>query len=39
MWLAGLALASAAVWWLWSRWGLLRAWIVGAPVLMLCCGG
>jgi sortase A len=34
LWLAGLALASAAVWWLWSRWGLLRAWIVGAPVLL-----
>jgi sortase A len=34
LWLAGLALASAGVWWLWSRWGLLRAWIVGAPVLL-----
>jgi sortase A len=34
LWLAGLALASAAVWWLWSRWGILRAWIVGAPVLL-----
>jgi sortase A len=33
-WLAGLAIASAAVWWLWSRWGILRAWIVGAPVLL-----
>jgi sortase A len=34
LWLSGLALASVAVWWLWSRWGLLRAWIVGAPVLL-----
>jgi sortase A len=34
LWLAGLALASAVVWWLWSRWGLLRAWILGAPVLL-----
>jgi sortase A len=34
LWLAGLALASAAVWWLWSRWGILRAWVVGAPVLL-----
>jgi len=22
------------VWWLWSRWGILRAWVVGAPVLL-----
>jgi sortase A len=34
LWLAGLAAASAAVWWLWSRWGLLRTWLVGAPVLL-----
>lgn len=34
LWIAGLALASAAVWWLWGRWGILRAWIVGAPVLL-----
>jgi sortase A len=34
LWLAGLGVASAAVWWLWSRWGILRAWIVGAPVLL-----
>jgi sortase A len=34
LWLAGLALASAAVWWLWARWGILRAWIVGAPILL-----
>jgi hypothetical protein len=33
-WLAGLAIASAAVGWLWSRWGILRAWIVGTPVLL-----
>jgi len=34
LWLAGLAAASAAVWWLWARWGLLRTWIVGAPILL-----
>jgi sortase A len=34
LWLAGLAVASAAVWWLWSRLGILRAWIIGAPVLL-----
>ncbi len=34
LWLAGAALSSAAVWWLWARWGLLRAWIIGAPVLL-----
>ena len=33
LWLAALALASAAVWWLWSRWGL-RGWIVGTPILL-----
>jgi len=34
LWLAGLVAASAAVWWLWARWGILRAWIIGAPVLL-----
>jgi sortase A len=34
LWLAGLAVASAAVWWLWSRLGILRAWIIGAPLLL-----
>jgi sortase A len=34
LWLAGLALGSVAVWWLWSRWGLLRAWLIGAPILL-----
>jgi sortase A len=34
LWLAGLAVASVAVWWLWSRLGILRAWIIGAPVLL-----
>lgn len=34
LWLACLAAALAAVWWLWSRWGILRARIVGAPVLL-----
>jgi len=34
VWLAGLALVSACTWWLWARWGLLRTWIIGAPVLL-----
>lgn len=34
LWMGGLVLASAAVWWLWFRWGLLRTWLVGAPVLL-----
>jgi sortase A len=33
LWLGALAAASAACWWLWSYWGLLRTWIIGAPVL------
>lgn len=33
-WLAGLAAATAATWWLWARWGLLRTWLIGAPVLL-----
>ena len=33
LWVAGLLVASAACWWLWSRWGALRTWLVGAPVL------
>jgi sortase A len=34
LWTALLLAASAACWWLWARWGLLRTWIVGAPVLL-----
>ena len=34
LWLAVLLGASAACWWLWSWWGLLRTWIIGAPVLL-----
>jgi sortase A len=34
LWLAGLVLASAAAWWLWWRLGLLRTWLLGAPVLL-----
>lgn len=34
LWLAVLGAATAATWWLWSRWGLLRTWLIGAPVLL-----
>jgi sortase A len=33
-WLAGLVVASGLCWWLWARWGLLRTWIIGAPLLL-----
>jgi sortase A len=33
LWLLALLAVSAACWWLWSYWGLLRTWLVGAPVL------
>jgi sortase A len=33
-WLLVLALVSASAWWLWARWGLLRTWIIAAPVLL-----
>jgi len=33
LWLGLLLAGSAACWWLWSYWGLLRTWLVGAPVL------
>jgi sortase A len=33
LWLALLGVATAATWWLWSRWGILQTWLVGAPVL------
>jgi sortase A len=33
MWLVLLGAAIGAVWWLWSRWGILQTWLVGAPVL------
>jgi len=32
-WFAVLLVASSACWWLWARWGLLRTWLLGAPVL------
>ncbi len=32
-WLVVLVAASAVFWRLWSRWGILQTWIVGAPVL------
>ncbi|MGO9455944.1 MAG: class E sortase [Acidimicrobiales bacterium] len=34
LWLAVLAGTSAFVWWLWARWGLLRTWIIAAPILL-----
>jgi sortase A len=32
--LAALVAAVVACWYLWGRWGLLRTWLVGAPVLL-----
>ena len=32
--LAGLVAAVVACWYLWGRWGLLRTWLVGAPLLL-----
>ena len=34
LWMAGLIAAAIACWRLWSRSGLLRIWLVGAPVLL-----
>ncbi len=34
LWFAGFLVASAISWWLWSRWGILRTWLVGAPLLL-----
>jgi sortase A len=33
LWVGALFAATAATWWLWSYWGLLRTWLIGAPVL------
>jgi sortase A len=33
VWLAALMAGSALCWWLWARWGILRAWLIGAPIL------
>lgn len=33
-WLQALLLGSVALVWLWSRWGLARTWLIGAPVLL-----
>jgi sortase A len=33
-WLVVLLAVSGICWWLWARWGLLRTWLVGAPVLL-----
>lgn len=34
VWLAALGAGSAACWYLWSRLGILRAWLICAPVLL-----
>jgi len=33
LWLGLLVAGSVTCWWLWSRWGILQTWLVGAPVL------
>jgi sortase A len=33
LWFIALLAATAVCWWLWSRWGIVQTWIVGAPVL------
>src|SRR5262249_55026795 len=33
-WFVGLVVVSVACWWLWLRWGILRAWLLGAPMLL-----
>jgi len=33
LWFVALLAVSAVCWRLWSRWGMLRTWLVGAPVL------
>jgi sortase A len=33
-WLVALFAVSGICWWLWARWGLLRTWLIGAPVLL-----
>jgi sortase A len=33
LWLVALTGATALCWRMWSRWGILQVWIVGAPVL------
>ncbi len=32
LWVLLLGAASVTAWWLWSRWGILQTWLVGAPV-------
>jgi sortase A len=33
LWSLALVAGSAACWWMWSRWGIIQTWLVGAPVL------
>ena len=33
-WLQGLLVGLVGLVWLWSRWGLSRTWLIGAPVLL-----
>jgi sortase A len=32
LWLVGLAATAVACWRLWSRWGVMQTWLVGAPL-------
>lgn len=34
LWMAALIATAVVCWRLWSRWGLLQIWLVGAPVLL-----
>ena len=33
-WLAAVIAGTAATWWLWARWRLLRTWLIAAPILL-----
>lgn len=33
-WLGALFALSGLCWWLWGRWGILRTWLVGAPIAL-----
>jgi sortase A len=34
LWLVALVAATGAIWYLWSRWGIVQTWLVGAPVIL-----